>query len=693
MKIVLQDGIKDCGICSLLSIIRFYGGDVSKEYLREITNTSKDGVSLFNLMIGAQKIGFDTKAVQGTIENIKVNNLPCIAHVIVNKSYHHFLVLYSINHQKEYVVLMDPAKGKKVISTSEFNLLSSGNYLFLKPIKVLPVMKSKNIIYKHLKTSFIIYKKQLFIILILTLSYFVYTLLTSFHFKYLMEYALFYNISNNIYYISILMLVCYWFKNINLLLRNMLLFKWMSLIDYSLSTIFYKKILLLPYLFYKNRTTGEVLSRFKDLNQIRTFYSSFFCYFTSDFLSIIVFCFMLFKIQKKLAIILISVSLLIPLITFFFKTKKEKSIKSIHKYEDTINSYLIQGINNVDTMKGSHLEKRFSDKFSLLYHSFVDTSYHYSRLMEVYQYLKSNITDFLNCILYGLGSFYVLKGNMSLGNFIIFQLFFSSYLNCLQRIISISNDYSLYKISLNRVEEMLMIDEENFNNHYYYLPYHLNTLISYKNLTYQIGSKRLFSNLNLNIYPGEKVLLCGESGSGKSTLLKMLLRYVDVEYGVIKIGDIDINHYHLENLRKYITYVSSNEYLFSDSIKNNICLYKDYSEEVLEKVCDICLVNECLESKGLEYDSLIEEDGFNFSNGERQRIILARALLRDSDIYIFDEALAQIDVYREKKILDNLFLFLKEKTIIVISHRFHNKKCFDKVYKLEGGTIINEKKL
>ena len=106
------------------------------------------------------------------------------------------------------------------------------------------------------------------------------------------------------------------------------------------------------------------------------------------------------------------------------------------------------------------------------------------------------------------------------------------------------------------------------------------------------------------------------------------------------------------------------------------------SEETIEKVCSICLVNECLESKKLNYDSLIEENGFNFSNGERQRIILARAILRDSDIYIFDEALSQIDVYREKKILENLFLFLKEKTVIVISHRFHNKKCFDKVYKL-----------
>ena len=101
MKVVLQDGIKDCGICSLLSIIRYYGGEVSKEYLREITNTTKDGVTLYNLIEGAKIIGFDAIGLSGKIENIDVNNLPCIAHFIVNKSYKHFVVLYDINLSKK----------------------------------------------------------------------------------------------------------------------------------------------------------------------------------------------------------------------------------------------------------------------------------------------------------------------------------------------------------------------------------------------------------------------------------------------------------------------------------------------------------------------------------------------------------------------------------------------------------------
>ena len=193
--------------------------------------------------------------------------------------------------------------------------------------------------------------------------------------------------------------------------------------------------------------------------------------------------------------------------------------------------------------------------------------------------------------------------------------------------------------------------------------------------------------MNLQIKQGEKILLSGESGSGKSTLVKMLLRYIEVDFNKIKIADIDINHYHLENIRSNITYVTSSEYLFTDTIRNNIVLYKDYPEEDFYEVCKACLVDDIIKNNDNNYDALIEENGFNFSNGERQRIILARSIIKKNSIYIFDEALAGIDISREKKILENIFAYLNDKTIIVISHRFNNKKLFDRVLKLNGAQI------
>ena len=687
MKVVLQDGIKDCGICSLLSIIRYYGGEVPKEYLREITNTTKEGVSLYNLLEGAKYLGFDAIGVTGTLEELDVNNLPCIVHFIVNKNYKHFVVLYEINMKKQEVTLMDPAKGKKIISFSEFNLLSSKAYLLLKPIKKLPIMKKKNIIYKNIKSILKENKKILLFIVLLTLSFFILNIISSFHFKYILEYSINYNISNNIYLISYIIIFLYLLKNINAFLKDLLLSKWTSIFDLKTTSLTYKQLLLLPYLYYKNRTCGEVISRFKDLNTIRNYISNFFCVIGTDLVSIIIFFIIMINYNKNLTLILIIPIIILLIGTNIVSKNKKKIIPRINASNDRINSYIIEGINNVDTIKGFHLEKRLIDKFSIQYKSFMEIIYKYNFLVLIYEFIKNNLNDLILIIIYGIGSFQVISNKISLSNLIIYQTFFNYFINCFNHLIVLIEEYNSYKIALDRVEEIFMIHKDDFRNNYFYLSYDLDGDIIYKNLTYKVGTKYLFNNLNLNIKKGEKILLSGASGSGKSTLLKMLLRYIEIEYNHIKIAGIDINHYHLENIRKNITYVTSNEYLFNDTVRNNILLYKECEEGKFNKICDVCSVNDILKNDALGYDAMIEENGFNFSNGERQRMILARSILRDSNIYIFDEAFSGIDISREKKILEEIFEYLKDKTVIVISHRFNNKKCFDRVLKLEEGKI------
>ncbi len=693
VKVVLQDGMKDCGICCLLSIIRYYGGEVPKEYLRELTNTTKEGVSLWNLLEASKKIGFDAEGLSGKLEDIDVNNLPCIAHINVNNKRQHFIVLYKINSIKKQVTIMDPAKGKKTLSFAEYHLLSSNNYLFLKPKKKLPNLKKKNIVYHKIKELLIKHKKIFIFIFIITSNHFLLNMIVSFHFKYLLEYAINYNITNNLLTISIVLAVCYLIKNILNALRDILLNKWSSLFSLEISTFTYKQILLLPYLYFKNRTTGEVLSRFQDLNQIRDYLTAFFSTITTDFISCILFSMIMFQYNKSLTMIINAILLMIGLLTVISSKIKRKQMKSTKGKEDIINSYLIQGISNVDTIKGSHLEKRLIDKFEINYKSFQENIYHYINLIELENTIKNNLKDILLVLFYGIGSYYVIKNQMSLSNFIIYQSFMNYYASSYQNGISLISNFHSYQLTLDRLEELFMMDTEEFKNSYFYLPYTLEGDIEIKDLNYKIGTKEIFHHLQLKIKKGDKVLLSGESGCGKSTLVKMIMRYIDTSYNTIKISGIDINHYHLQNIRSNITYITSNEFLFQDTIKNNICMYQDYPEEEFEKVCEISLVNDLIQSKNMTVDSIIEENGFNFSNGERQRIILARSLLRKSNIYILDEALGQIDIQKEKSILENIFNYLQDKTVIVISHRFHNKKQFNRILKLEKGVIVENKKV
>ena len=167
----------------------------------------------------------------------------------------------------------------------------------------------------------------------------------------------------------------------------------------------------------------------------------------------------------------------------------------------------------------------------------------------------------------------------------------------------------------------------------------------------------------------------------------MLLRYINVSYGNITINNIDINHYHLDNLRNNITYISNNETLFNDTIYNNIVLNRNISKEEFERVVEITRVCEIVKMRELRYQEIVEENGFNFSSGEKQRLILARALVRNSDIYIFDEVFSQIDLSKTEDILRDILEYLKDKTVIMISHRNNFYKLFDRVLKLEDGKI------
>lgn len=686
MKVVLQDGIKDCGICCLLSIIRHYGGNVSKEYLRELTNTTKNGVTAYSIVVSAKKIGFEAYALNGSIEEIDVNSLPLIAHVIINKHYKHFIVIYEIDFINKKILIMDPSKGKKSISFSEFKLESSNNYIILKPKKKLPIFQEKKII-KNTIIKYILNNKILLIYLIvLTIIYFILNLLSAFHFKYLLDYAINYDIDKNVLLISITVLIIYLIKEIGAYLRSIIILKYSETFDEIITTKTYKQIILLPYLYYKNRTTGEVISRIKDLNIIKNYIIQIITSITTDFLSIVVFLIVLLNINKRLTYISVFEFIFIILLNYIYKSIIKKKTHKYYKQEEKINSYLVETLSSVDAIKGMHIEKKIIDKFSFKYKKYLETIYSLSMVNMSHKFLKNNINNITIVVLLYLGTIFVINGKITLSEFIIYQSINNFYLSSFINFINNINDYSKYKVSLERIEDMFTIKNEVFEAGYYYNNYTLEGNIKYKNLSYSYNSKKLLDKTSITIKYKDKVFLYGPSGTGKSTLVKMLMRYIEVPFGSISINNIDINHYHLDILRNNIVYVSQQEYLFNDTIYNNITLNRNIEKESVESV--IKMVG--LEELG-STDRLIEENGFNFSGGERQRIILARSILKNSSIYIFDEALSQIDVKKERDILINIFKYLKDKTVIVISHRFDNKDLFQRILRLEKGRIHEEK--
>ena len=581
---------------------------------------------------------------------------------------------------------MDPAKGKRILSFSEFKLLSSNNYIFLKPEKKLPIFQNKKVIKNTIIKYIISNKLLLFYLIISTVYFFILNLLSAFHFKYLLDYAINYGITKNVFLISITVLIIYLLKEVIAYLKNIIVLKYSEMFDEIVTTKTYKQIILLPYLYYKNRTTGEVISRIKDLGIIKNFIIQVITSITNDFFSIIVFIVVLLNINKRLTYISIFQFFLLLLINYLFKNKIKSKTGSYYKQEEKINSYLIETLSSVDAIKGMHIEKKTMDKFLLKYKKYLESVYSLTIVNETSNTIKNNINNISMVILLYLGTIFVITGSITLSEFIIYQSINNFLLSSFYHFTAIINEYPKYKVALERIEDIFTIKEEMFDSGFYYNNYRLDGDIVYSNLSYSYSSKKLLNNINFTIKSKDKIFLYGPSGTGKSTFVKLLMRYIELPFGNISINNIDINHYHLDVLRNNITYVSQQEYLFNDTIYNNITLNRNIDKNEVNKVIKMTHLDELG-----NVDKLVEENGFNFSGGERQRIILARSILKKSNIYIFDEALSQIDVKKERDILLNIFQYLKDKTIIVISHRFDNKDLFERIIKIEKGNIYEEK--
>ena len=234
---------------------------------------------------------------------------------------------------------------------------------------------------------------------------------------------------------------------------------------------------------------------------------------------------------------------------------------------------------------------------------------------------------------------------------------------------------------------MFEVTNEKFNNNDYHK---IKGRIRIKNLTFSYDTKTVLNNMSLLIKQKSKVLITGKSGSGKTTLFKLLYKYYYPKDKEIFIDNKDINSLSLETIRKNITYVSQNENLFTDTIKNNITLYRDISEEKFKQVCKITELDEFINNMYLGYETKIEENGLNLSGGQKQRIILARALLKEGNIILIDESLSEVDINLERKILKNIFKYYKEKTILVISHRLDNLDLYDRLIRIENNILIED---
>jgi len=679
---VLQDGLKDCGSACLLSIIKYYKGNVSLERLLELTNTTKEGTNFYDISLAGEEIGLNSKGYKVDSFNELLNiDKPFISQVVID-NLKHFVVVYKIKNNK--ITIMDPAKGIVKISVKEYLSIWTGYILILEPYKPLPVYSENNYVKNIIKNIIINNKNIIKKLILLTLVTTLFTCMYGYYFKIIIDKVITTD-KLNLLIITIIFIIILSVKLLTEFLRNNLLLYLNQKIDLSIITTTINKIISLPYNYYKNKTTGEIISRVNDLFYIKNVISKIITNIFLDIILSLVALIILFSINKTMTIILFIIIIIYLLIFLIFTPSIKNMTNTIQEDNSKINSLLVESISSYETIKGLNLENNFINKINKLYLKNINNNLFFNKLSITEELLKDLSEGIIILLITYLGTTYIMDKSLSIGSLITYNTLIYYFINPIKMSFDFYKEMYYVKNSIKRINNILNYKYDKLDKN---SNLKISGSISINNLSFgYTPSTKILKNINLHIPVNTKMLILGASGTGKSTLLKILYKYYDINRNQVFINNYDINDFTIKDIRENITYISQNEFLYTDTIRNNIILDREVSSEEFLSVAKMTYIDEIIKDNIMGYDYLLEENGANLSGGQRQRIILARALLKESKIILIDEGLNELDINLERKILKNIFKYYQDEIIIIISHRLDNMDLYNKVINIENGTI------
>ena len=667
-----QHGIKDCGVTCLYNIIKYYNGNISMSKLRRLTKTNENGTNVYNIVNASNSLGLKAEAYKCEFDDLSNVKLPIIAHIKLDNKFDHFVILEKINNEK--IIVQDPIRGKVVYDDISFKKEWTGSIITFDKMNNL-VKEKQNGAFINLKSYIFLYKKILLFFLILTILASLFSLLNSFYLSSL------YNQKNNYHIVLFLFLLFSVFKIITDYIRNSIVFDFDNNFDSKLTNNIYKKILSLPLKYHHSRPVGDIMSRVNDLSSIKEFINFVSFSLITDFLFVIIIFIIIFFINKLLFLLLIIFALTYMFVYLLFRDKIYSMSLILKEKNSEVNSYLIESILGIDTIKNFNIEKEKKLRFKSKYNSLLKLNVKYNKFILSIELFQNFIMTISNVFILFVGIKLVNKGLLLFSNLIIINSLLIYFFISLKNIIYFDRILIDSKNSYNRLEDLLDEEEDNNNKS----NFNFNNNIEFKNVAYSYDSYNIFENLSFNIDKGDFVFVKGDSGVGKSTLFKILTKQINDYKGKVIIDNTNIKNLTLNDIRNNICFVSQNEIIFTDTILNNITLFKEVAKKELEKVIGITGIDKFLKEKNISLNFLLEENGHNISGGERQRILLARALLQNKKILILDETTNGIDTLSE----ENIVRKVKEEydvTLILISHRYDNLKLFNKVFEIKGGT-------
>lgn len=705
IKAIIQPDAMDCGPVSLKIIAKYYGKEFALDYLRKITFTVKEGVSLFAISEAAEQIGFKTIGGRLTFDILsKQAVLPCIVHWDQN----HFVVIYKIKPKNIFrkqakIYMVDPAFGKIKYDEKEFKLhwisaksndKDKGIVLLLEPTqkfyqqKEIKIKKRK---LSYLLTFFFKYKKYIVQLVLGLLLGSIFQLIFPFLTQAIVDIGIKNQDVSFIYSILLAQIILVLSRMSVEFIRNWILLHISTRINISLISDFFIKLMRLPMSFFDTKLTGDILQRIEDHRRIESFLTTKTLSTVFSFFSLIILGIVLWFYSFKIFMIFFIGSIIYTIwILVFLKRRREIDYKFFEvRAKNQSNTYqIIQGMQEIK-LQNKENQKRWEweDIQADMYK--VNTSA--LKLIQIQTAGNIFINESKNILITFVAALAVINNEMTLGMMLATQYIIGQLTLPIDQTVSFIHDLQDAKISLERINEIHLKEDENDKKKYQSLMFSDKTIII-KNLVFQYEgpqSKRVLNNINFTIPEGKVTAIVGASGSGKTTLLKLLLGYYLPIEGQIEIDNKNLQDINSNFWRNQCGVVMQDGYIFTESIAQNIASIEDeIDKKRLLHAAKIANIHEFIMSLPLKYNTIIGREGKNLSQGQQQRILLARAIYKNPDFLVLDEATNSLDANNEKIISNNLENFYKNKTVIIVAHRLSTVMNADQIVVLNDGDLI-----
>ena len=699
----------DCGPSCLAMIVKYYGKDVSIEQLRKICSLGKDGVSLLGISKAAETIGLKTIGGRLSLNTLAHEiPLPCIVHWNQN----HFVVVYKIkkhNKEKYTVYVADPGKGHVTYTKEEFcehwistknNGEEKGIALLLEPTeqfyaqndtKAVPTQRRVKFLWNYLKKYKRFFTQLILGLLLGSLLQLIFPFLT----QAIVDTGIGGKDIGFVWLVLLAEMMLLFSRTAIEFIRSKILLHISTRINISLISDFFIKLMKLPMKFFDTKLMGDLLQRIEDHRRVEQFLTSSSLSLLFSFFTFLVFGVVLAVYNLGIFFVfLMGTSLYAGWIILFLKKRRQLDYKYFEQAgrNRNVTYQLLDGMQEIK-LQGCEQRKRWewedvqADLFKVNLQSL--------NLQQVQQAGSITINEVKNILITVLAATAVIHGNMTLGMMLAVQYIIGQLNSPVEQLIQFIYSWQDVSISLDRMNEIhTETNEENVER--------TRTAYTDKNtkghslmikdlsFKYDIYSPiNTLSNINLSIPNGKVTAIVGASGSGKTTLVKLLLGFYEPLNGNIEIGNANLSEYNLGWWRSQCGAVMQEGYLFSDTIARNIAISDDDPDiERIRHAARVANIADYIEALPLAYNTMIGQDGQGISQGQRQRILIARVVYKNPMFVFLDEATNALDANNERAITENLSEFYKGKTVVVVAHRLSTVRDADQIVVLDEGKIV-----